>query len=237
MTAPAAISALLPDPIALLESRVRALEQSRPTPPSTSGPQPPPLSIDSFSNHMVVLATAAGFTRTLFTRCPPEYYEWPLERRRRLLNAASPHHLTKSIVLENTRHPATHDRNADVVAARYICCVVPYTAKIDSDLLRDVIRRDGMKRGVKVPGVRGMNWRLAGDCEGVTGYEPNAVTPLGIRTRMPVVVAKQVAQLEPGEFWLGGGEVSLKWRVEWEEFKKAFSPIVLDFAQLEEGYL
>lgn len=236
MPTPVALFDQLSDSLARLESRVRALEQSRPPASTPSDPHSPPRSTDPFSNHMIVLATAAGFTRTLFTRCPPDYYEWPLERRRRLLNAVSLHHLTKSIVLENTRHSGPHDENADVVAARYICCVVPYTAKINSDLLRDAVRRDGMKRGVKVPGVRGMNWRLAGDCNGVTGYEPNAVTPLGIRTRMPVVVAKQVAQLEPGEFWLGGGAVSLKWRVEWEEFRKVFSPIVLDFAEVEEGY-
>ena len=42
-----------------------------------------------------------------FVRVPGNYYERPLEWRRDALEAASVHHLCKSIVLENTRaHPS-----------------------------------------------------------------------------------------------------------------------------------
>lgn len=40
-------------------------------------------------------------------RAPPEYYDRPLEFRRDILQAASIHHLCKSIIMENTRaHPS-----------------------------------------------------------------------------------------------------------------------------------
>jgi hypothetical protein len=42
-----------------------------------------------------------------FVRAPPEYYDRPLEFRRDILQAASTHHLCKSIIMENTRaHPS-----------------------------------------------------------------------------------------------------------------------------------
>lgn len=215
-----------------LNRKVAALELSR-KPLSSSRTREPPAATDPFSLRMLVAATAAGFTRTLFTRCPDEYYSWPLEKRRALLHGASLNHLTKSIVLQNTRHEGD-DHPEDAMRSKYLCCIVPYTAKIDSDSLRDAVRKLYGERGLQAPGVRQFNYRLAEDCAGVTGYEPNGVTPLGLKTKMPVVIAKQIAQLDPPTFWLGAGEVSLKWRVERDEFAKVFNPVVLDFAVTEE---
>lgn len=216
-----------------LNRKVEALESSRKS-RSTSRIKTPDAATDAFAIRMLVAATAAGFTRTLFTRCPHEYYSWPLEQRRRFLQGASLHHLTKSIVLQNTRHEGD-DHPEDVLRSRFLCCVVPYTAKIDSDVLRDVIRKLHAERSLDVPSARLFNYRLAADCIGVTGYEPNAVTPLCLKTKMPVVLAKQIAFLNPQTFWLGAGEVSLKWRVERDEFTKAFNPVVLDFAKTEQS--
>lgn len=215
-----------------LNRKITALESSRKS-ISSSRNRGPGAATDPFALRMLVAATAAGFTRTLFTRCPDDYYSWPLEKRRLLLHGASLHHLTKSIVLQNTRHEG-EDHPEDALRSKYLCCVVPYTAKIDSDALRDAVRKLYGERSLQAPGIRQFNYRLAEDCMGVTGYEPNGVTPLGLKTRMPVVIAKQIAQLDPPTFWLGAGEVSLKWRVELDEFVKAFNPVVLDFATTEE---
>lgn len=215
-----------------LNRKVAALEVSR-KPLSSSRTRGPPTATDHFALGMLVAATAAGFTRTLFTRCPDEYYSWPLEKRRFLLHGASLNHLTKSIVLQNTRHEGD-EHPEDAMRSKYLCCVVPYTTKIDSDALRDALRKLYGERGLAAPGIRQFNYRLAEDCVGVTGYEPNGVTPLMLKTKMPVVIAKQIAQLDPPTFWLGAGEVSLKWRVELDEFTKAFNPVVLDFAVTEE---
>lgn len=217
--------------IADLSAKLSALEAKHP--PRKS--QPPEAATDAFACKMLVSALAAGFKNTLFTRCKPDYYEKPLEHRRAFLNAPSTHHLTKSIVMNNTRFVPGPDPPSHPLRSQFLCVIVPYTAKIDSDVLRDIVRKELARVEGEKPSANGFNFRLAEDCKGITGYEPNAVTPLGIKTKMPVVLAKQIAALDPPMFWLGGGEVSLKWRVEREEFVKVFKPFVLDFATTEDA--
>lgn len=183
--------------------------------------------LDHFACRMLVSATAAGFTQTQFKRCPDDYYDWKLEQRRAFLGAPSIAHLTKSIVFENTRFSGEED-SSDALRSRYLCCVVPYSHKIDSDALRSIIRRMHERRGLPIPSVKQFNYRLAADCVAITGYEPNAVTPLQLRTPMPVVIPRAITALDPGQFWLGGGQVSLKWNVQVEEFMRAFDPLVAD---------
>lgn len=64
------------------------------------------------------------------------------------------------------------------------------------------------------------------DCLGVTGYEPNGVTPIGLN--MPIVIDRAITKLEPGIIWCGGGEISLKLRLDIPEFLAAYKPIVGD---------
>lgn len=216
--------------IAALSARISALEVKHPPKPSRG----PTAATDAFACKMLVSALATGFKNTLFTRCEPDYYERPLEHRRAFLKAPSMHHLTKSIVLHNTRFVGDGKPASHPLRGRFVCCIVPYTTKIDSDALREAVRKELAVVEGKRPSAKEFNFRLAEDCLGTTGYEPNGVTPLGIRTEMPVVLAKQIMALEPGIFWLGGGEVSLKWRVDRKEFVKVFQPFVLEFASAEE---
>ncbi|CAN8075012.1 unnamed protein product [Agarophyton chilense] len=194
----------------------------------------PPEAIDPFANHIRVLALAAGFRDIRLVRCPDPYYSWTLEKRRAYLNAPAIAHLTKSIVMENTRHEGPSDASHPTTS-RYLCCVVPYFAKIDSDKLRASIRSMFSDLGLPTPSLKAFNYRLGEDCIGVTGYVPNGVTPLGLSTPMPVVVAKQISELRPEEFWLGAGEVSLKWRVLLPEFFSAFNPFVIDFVNKDDN--
>lgn len=222
-----------------LEKRVLKIEEKRKTKDKNclmsstiTDDKAPPQATDPFSCRMLVSAIAAGFTNTRFVRCPSDYYDWPLEKRRALLDAPHVSHLTKSIVLENTRHNGKGDPT-DVMTSRYLCCVVPYNTKIDSDRLRTAVRGMFAKKGLPTPGIKNFNYRLGENCIQVTGYEPNAVTPLGMKTPMPVVVAKEISQLNPPEFWLGGGEVSLKWKVLVSEFYAFCNPLVVDFTPKE----
>ncbi len=49
-----------------------------------------------------------GFSNFRFVRAPANYYDESLEFRMGILNAASTHHLCKSMIMENTRaHPST----------------------------------------------------------------------------------------------------------------------------------
>jgi len=210
--------------IAALEKRVSALEEKRGKSCSTENMyEARSIPKDEFTTQMMVHAIAHGFRATTFTRVPKDYYEWTLEKRRAVLSAYSTKHLTKSLVLRDHKHTGEHSYDAEIgglVGAKYVCVVVQYGRKVDTDLLARVVGEAGKKNGAKC------NFRLAEDCEGITGYKPNAVAPLALRTPMPVIVDKAISELPQGVFWLGGGEVDVKWRVEWKDFSRAFHPII-----------
>lgn len=44
----------------------------------------------------------------------------------------------------------------------------------------------------------------------LTGFSHNAVTPVGMLERLPIVLSHRIAALQPALFWMGGGEVDLK---------------------------
>lgn len=180
---------------------------------------------DRFLVSMYVKALAKGFRATKFTRCPDDYYSWTLEKRRAFLRAPSTEQLCKSIVMCNAR--STVQDSTDVLDAKYYCVIVQYHTKFKAEDLMRILRRLNAERG-KILGSRHFNFRLAEDCEEVTGYVPNAVTPLGLKTPMPIVLDKSIIRLQPPEMWMGGGEVSLKWNVRVAEFVRAFEPIVGD---------
>lgn len=200
-----------------LKKRVAALESSRGV-----SSLPSSLNGDPVAQAMMVRAVAAGFRCTTFKRCPDEYYDQTMNWRRRFLGAASTRHLTKSLVLRNTRHSGEHSGTA-IDNAEFVCVVLQYGRSLDMDAVAVAINRARADRGLPS---KCREYRLAADCLGVSGYEPNAVTPLGLATPMPIFVDQRVANLVPERFWLGGGEVSLKWRVEWPEFQKFFKPII-----------
>lgn len=214
-------SALLEE-IAALEKRVSALEEKRGKSSCIENPyEARSIPSDEFTTQMMVHAVAQGFRSTTFTRVPKQYYDWPLEKRRAILSAYSKRHLTKSLVLRDHKHSGEHSYSqaGGLEGAKYVCVVVQYGRKVDTDLLARVVGEAGKNGGR-------CNFRLAEDCVGITGYEPNAVTPLNLRTPMPVIVDKAISELPQGVFWLGGGEVDLKWRVEWKEFLAAFRPTI-----------
>lgn len=204
--------------LAQLEARFSALEEAHKKASDGSSlkslDKRPPHAQDAFSAGMYVLAVAAGFRDTIFARVPSDYYDWKLEQRRHVLGAVSTAHLTKTVVLRDHKHTGEHRADNGLKGAKFVAVVVQYGRRVHPDLLA---RASG----------RRANFRLADDCEALTSYAPNAVTPLGLRIAMPLVVDEAVAALTPAPFWLGGGEVDLKWRVDWKDFAAAFNPVVV----------
>jgi hypothetical protein len=37
----------------------------------------------------------------------------------------------------------------------------------------------------------------------------NAVTPIGMKTDIPIILCESITKLQPNYFWLGGGEVDV----------------------------
>lgn len=77
---------------------------------------------------------------------------------------------------------------------------------------------------------KNFNLRLAPEEESdeLSGFEHNAVSPIGFRTEMPIILSHKIAQLNPRVFFVGGGEVDLKLGMLVDEFLKAYNPLIVD---------
>lgn len=198
----------------------------------------------------------------LFRRVGGDYYSWSLERRRAALGADSVQRLCKTMVLENTRaNEAIVPAGAasdDPCATRYYLVVSQYCRRFHADKLKAALYRLFAERG-KPMAKQFFNLRVCGKGAELTGFEHNAVTPVGSATRLAVVLSHHLLELgehgalaDPagagarvaeeqededggaaasaagGYFWLGGGEVDLKLRLDAREFARAYGAQVLD---------
>lgn len=208
-----------------------------------------------------------GILNHRFVRAPPDYYDRPLEFRQGVLQAASVHHLCKSIIMENTRVEAGERSPSDACCsrscARARCCsawqtrfyshayplctagdpgvtkyyliVCQYSARLHSEKLRSHVH--SAHSGALAKGK--INMRLCPEAvsDELTGFEHNAVSPIGIRTQLPILMSHRIAALQPDFFWLGGGEVDLKVGLSARDFMAAYNPQVVDctYSDDEEG--
>lgn len=160
-----------------------------------------------------------------FTKVPSDYYDWPLESRRDVLAAASIHHLCKSIVLVNTQAQSSVVDCSDRNNSKYYVVVVQYTARFNAEAVKNFLYT--LNNG-KIPKKK-FNLRLAPEetSMNLTGYEHNAVTCIGMKTDIPVILDEAITKLSPDFFWLGGGETDLKWGIKTSEFIKFVKPFIV----------
>ena len=155
-----------------------------------------------------------------FVRAPTEYYDKDLEFRRNILDASSIHHLCKSIIMENTR---VEEDEQGVV--KYWLVIVQYSSRLDSEVLRTHVynHHKGLVSRGKI------NMRLVSEEKSyeLSGFKKNAVTPVGMKVQLPIVLAKEIADLSPDEFWIGAGEVDLKIGMRVSDFIKAYNPMIV----------
>lgn len=165
------------------------------------------------------------FTEFRFVRAPPEYYDQPLEFRRNILKAHSIDHLCKSIIMENTRaDPSVGWSNPKY--SKYYVVIVQYTARLNAEKLKSHL----YKLNAGAISNKQFNMRLAPEdvSDALSGFEHNAVSPIAIKTRLPIVLSHQIAALQPDLFWLGAGEVDLKVGVRAAEFIARYEPMIVD---------
>ncbi|CAI7834701.1 unnamed protein product [Closterium sp. NIES-53] len=169
---------------------------------------------------------AGGITRFRFRRVPSDYYDWTLEARRDVLGAPSVDHLCKSIVMTNTQAPADVVDCSNPRYSKYYVIVIQYSARLNAEKVRNFVYalNDGT-----VPKKR-INMRLAPeeDSMALTGFEHNAVAPIGTRTPIPVIISDRILALRPRYFWMGGGEVDLKLAMAADDFLSLLNPYVVD---------
>ncbi|EAN77555.1 Aminoacyl-tRNA editing domain containing protein, putative [Trypanosoma equiperdum] len=162
-----------------------------------------------------------SLTTAVFRWVPSDYYQHTLQWRRDELAAPSVHHLCKSILMENT-----HCTNKDCGVrenSRYYLIVYPYTEKFDAEMVMRHVK--GLNEGL---GKKKFNFRLAAPDVALqlTGFGHGAVAPFGTPTEIPVILSDKILQLTPAVFWMGGGHVDCKVRVDVEQFMEVIKPIV-----------
>lgn len=205
--------------------RISKLELSYPPQDlSTALPVPVHAVSDTEARLSAILRTN-GVNDFSFKKVPSDYYDWPLESRRDSLGAASVEHLCKSIVLVNTQAQSNVIDCSDRNNSKYYVVVVQYTARFNAETVKNFLYslNDGKIAKKK------FNLRLAPEETSVnlTGYEHNAVTCIGMKTDIPVILDEAIVKLHPDFFWLGGGEVDLKLGIRTSEFINFVKPFIV----------
>ncbi|CAH9102582.1 unnamed protein product [Cuscuta epithymum] len=181
---------------------------------------------ESTEHRLSTLLRQNGLKYFAFKRVPPDYYEWPLEARRDVIGAASVDHLCKSIVLVNTQAPANITDCMDRDNSKYYVVVVQYTARFNAEAVKNFLYTLNNSKIAK----KKFNMRLAPEeiSRSLTGYEHNGVTCIGMKTNIPVILDEAITKLKPDFFWLGGGEIDLKLRMNCQEFIDYVKPFIIN---------
>ena len=115
----------------------------------------------------------------------------------------------------------------------HACAVLQYMAPLNGDKLNRCVRamaNSSLADGAPPVSSKMVNMRLctADVSHELTGFEHNAVSPVGCRTQMPLVMSDRIAKLYPNWFWLGAGEADLKLGLSAADFVRAYQPTVAD---------
>ncbi|XP_040986946.1 uncharacterized protein LOC121234879 [Juglans microcarpa x Juglans regia] len=169
---------------------------------------------------------ANGVNDFSFKKVPSDYYDWPLESRRDALAAPTIQHLCKSIVLVNTQAQSNVIDCSDRNNSKYYVVVVQYTARFNAETVKNFLYSLNNGKIAK----KKFNMRLAPEETSVelTGYEHNAVTCIGMKTEIPVILDEAIVKLHPDFFWLGGGEIDLKLGIRTSEFIDYVKPFIVN---------
>lgn len=155
-----------------------------------------------------------------FVQVPADYYSKSLMERAIYLqyNATVPQ-LCKSIIFQNTNW--VEDVTGDPTNSEFYMVIVQYQAKLDTELLVDLIyslrppeRRLPRKR---------FHFRLANEADNdrLSGFTHNAISPFGMLENIPIVICKNVVDVQPSYIFMGGGKVDLKLGISVADFLRS----------------
>lgn len=104
--------------------------------------------------------------------------------------------------------------------------VVQYTARLHAEKLKNHIHK--LNEGKL--GKQHFNMRLCPSdiSDDLSGYEHNAVTPIAIKTQLPIIISHEILKLQPDFLFLGAGEVDLKVGFPVKEFVDKYQPMIVD---------
>ena len=167
---------------------------------------------DEGSARVAEACRLAGLESAHFWRVRADYYEQDLPWRRDVLGASSVQQLCKSMIMENTK--LSEEEAAASGRLKYVCFVVQYAgAKLQKEKMHDAVRAlEGPNAvGKKQYSVRMVSQEVS---DRLSGFEHNAVTPVGMRTPVPVLLSHKLKAIPEGRLWMGGGHPDVKLRLD-----------------------
>ncbi|KAF9909877.1 hypothetical protein EC991_007867 [Linnemannia zychae] len=163
-------------------------------------------------------------SQTRFFHVSSDYYSWSYSDRARVMACPSTYHLCKSLVFENTKFK--QDPTKQVDEDRYWCVIVQYEGAVNITKLEKAVReKTGASR-------KATHLRIAPAEKSLelTGFTNNGVSPVGMRTDVPILISKELSELSPPIFYLGAGHVDWKIAVPFEGFVEKWKASVIDFS-------
>jgi len=198
-----------------IEARLAILRGPRRKPPALREPLPILDEHQQIIQFLTQDAAKYGLKDLQFRVTPPDYYDWSLEERGAFLGCPV-EALCKSLIV------AVKAMKDEKSPPSYMLVVNQYMTTYSGPKL---------ERALKVSLRQAVRLHFAAEEEAfrLSGFEFNAITPVGMRTRLPVAMSDRLCALS--HFWLGGGRPDLKMRVATKEFIEAFRPHVADLVK------
>ena len=100
-----------------------------------------------------------------------------------------------------------------------------YAARFHGEKLKRYIHKLNGKLGIQY---FRLTFAAPDVSEQLSGYDHGSVTPVGIKTSIPIILSHKVTKLVPNFFWMGGGEEELKLGMTVDDFVRAYSPLIVD---------
>ena len=129
------------------------------------------------------------------------------------------------MIMENTKvNDMTLEQASAAGRIKYVCVLLQYAnGKLNKEKLHDAVRKMEGKAAV---GKKQYSLRMVAQetSDALSGFEHNAVTPIGMMTEVPLLASSRIKALPEGKVWMGGGEVDLKLRFDVAEFANKFTP-------------
>ncbi|KAL0234006.1 hypothetical protein PCE1_002509 [Barthelona sp. PCE] len=165
-------------------------------------------------------------------RVPSIYYNMPYSWRKESLKAQSEVQLCKTLFFENVLYNGDEDFMEHPHWCRYYAVITQYTSKLNTQQLRNFIgyHPGNFNRSVKSNfKLRAVEPETAAE---LTGYQFNAHTVFGMRQPVPIIIDQKVLDIPHSSFFMGGGEVDLKIKVNTREFIEGTGALIFNEHEL-----
>ncbi|GKT32232.1 hypothetical protein ADUPG1_006427 [Aduncisulcus paluster] len=193
--------------------------------------------------HIYLSAIRDGFSSFRISQVPGNYYDTNIYQRAKAIDPLSPPHISslcKSLIIQNyswreSIYAELSDDHKQYYEQFYLI-VIPYVTTYLPLNFLSFIKEAGAKVGLSIPS-RAYHFNFAKEETSfkLCGYAHNAVTPVGSRTRLVMVLDKSIHEgAKTGFFWLGGGDIDLKLGLSVKEFTKIYKPLITDVTELRE---